>query len=98
MFAAICVVPEARADLCREDLRLFPGREVAACGGFVVVDEVVVRLLCPAALSLVVLARKGAHGGRDGDVGGVVQADLVFPVQAGRRDCRAGQPVQRDVV
>jgi tetratricopeptide (TPR) repeat protein len=89
---------KARADLCREELRPFPGREVAACGGLVVVDEVVVGLLCPAARGLVVLAGEGGHGGRDPDVGGVVQAGLVFPVQAGCRDCRAGQPVQRDVV
>jgi hypothetical protein len=56
---------------------------VAAFVGLVVIDEVVICPLGPAARGLVVLARKDAHGRRDPDVGGVVQAELIFPVQAG---------------
>lgn len=62
------------------------------------VDEVVIRTLCPAPRGLVVLAGKDADGSRDEDVGVVVEAVLIFPVEAGRRNRRACQPVERDVV
>src|SRR5271170_501888 len=90
--------PQARADLFGEDLRLFPGREVAAPVGLVVVDEVVIGPLGPAPRGLVALAGKGADGRRDRHIDRVVEGDLVFPVQAGRGDRRVRQPVQRDVV
>jgi hypothetical protein len=90
--------PEARPDLCREHLWLLPRCEVPTFAGLVVVDEVVVGPLRPALGGLVVLAGEGAHGRRDGNVGGVVQGDFVLPVQAGRGDSSVGQPVERDVV
>jgi hypothetical protein len=68
---------EARADFFCEDLRLFPSREVAALAGLVVVDEVVVCALGPAARGLIALAGEGADGRRDENADGVVQADLV---------------------
>src|SRR5215469_11321641 len=61
---------------------------LAGLAGLLVVDEVVVGPLGPAARGLVVLAGKSGHGGRDPDVGGVVQAGFAFPVQAPRRDRR----------
>ena len=69
--------PEARADLFREDLRLFPGREVAALVGLVVIDEVVIGPLGPAPRGLIALAGEGAYGGRDGYIDGVVETELV---------------------
>lgn len=71
---------------------------MAAFIGLVEVDEVVIRLLCRAGRGLVVLAGKGAHGRRGKDVGGVVEAERIFPVQAGRRNRRVGQPVEGDGV
>src|SRR6516162_9088104 len=48
--------PEAGANLFREELRLFPGREVAASVELVVMDEVVgIRALCPAPRRLIEL-------------------------------------------
>src|SRR5271170_5728480 len=90
--------PQARADLFGEDLRLFPGREVAALVGLVVIDEVVIGPLGPDPRGLITLAGKGAHGRRDGNTDGVVEGELILPVQASRRDRRIRQPVQRDVV
>ena len=54
----------------------------------VIVDEFVIRPLCPAARGLVVFTRKDAHGGRDGDVSCVVKAEVQFPIEASRRNCR----------
>ena len=53
-------------------MRLFPCRKVPAFVDFVVVDELVIRLLRPTPRGLIVLARKDGHGSWDGDVGGVV--------------------------
>ena len=54
-----------------EKFRLLPGREVPAFVDLVVVDELVIRPLCPTPRRLIVLAGKDAHGSRNGDVGGV---------------------------
>ena len=61
---------------------MFPGRIVPAFVDIVVIDEFVIRPLCPAPRRLIVLAGKDAYGSRDRDVGGVVNADLVFPIEA----------------
>src|SRR5215471_11006779 len=79
---------ERRADLFGEELRLFPGGEVAALGDLVVVDEVGVGPFGPGARRLVLLVREDARGHRDGDALGVEEAELVFPVQTRRRDPR----------
>jgi hypothetical protein len=55
---------------------------VPAFADLVEVDEVVIRTLCPGPWGLVVLAEKDADGSRDGDVGVVVEAELIFPVEA----------------
>src|SRR2546427_4900967 len=57
---------EALADLCDEELGLFPCREVPAFREPIVMDELRIRLLRPAPGGLIELIRKGAHGGRDG--------------------------------
>src|SRR5262244_147636 len=89
---------ERRADLFGEELRLFPGGEVAAPVDLVVVDEVGVGPLGPAARRLILLAGEDARGHRDGHALGVEEAELVFPVQTRRRDPGVRHPVERDVV
>src|SRR5215218_3339539 len=90
--------PERRADVFCEQLRLFPGGEVAAPVVLVVVDEVGVRLLGPAPRNPVELVGEGAHADRDRDALGGEETTLVLPVEASRGDPRVGQPVERDVV
>src|SRR5215472_1204459 len=80
--------PERRADLFGEQLRLFPGGEVAALVDLVVVDEVGVGPFGPAPRCLILLAGKDAHGHRDGDALGVEEAALVLPIETRRRDPR----------
>ena len=89
---------ERRTDLPREEPRLFPGREVPALVERVVVDQLRVGTLGPAARCLILLA--GEHADRHGHRNplGVEEAALVFPIEARRRDARVGQPVERDVV
>src|SRR5206468_90591 len=53
--------PERRLDLGHEELRLLPGREVAAFVELVVVDEVGIRPLRPAPRRRVELVGKDAH-------------------------------------
>jgi hypothetical protein len=55
---------------------------VSAFINLVVVDEVVIRLLCPTLRGLIVLARKDAHVGRDRNVGGVIKVDVTLPTEA----------------
>jgi hypothetical protein len=52
---------QAGSNLGRVDLRLLPGREVAALGSLVEVDELVVRPFRPAARRLVDLGREDGH-------------------------------------
>src|ERR671917_2274946 len=75
-----------RSNLLREDLGLFPRREVAALVDRVEVDEVRIRLLRPASRRLVLLAGKDGYGDRHGDALDVEEAALVFPVETRRRD------------
>src|SRR5215472_7558143 len=89
---------EARADLFGEELRLFPGGEVAALVDLVVVDEVGVGPFGPAARRLILLVGEDARGHRDGHALGVEEATLIFPVQTRRGDPGVRQPVERDVV
>src|SRR5215470_4038115 len=89
---------ERGAKLGTEELRLFPRREVTALVDLVVIDELGIGPLSPAARRLILLAGKDAHGHRDGDALGVEKATLVFPIETGRRDPGVGQPIERDVV
>src|SRR5829696_289064 len=77
---------ERRAELGREELRLFPRREVAALFDLVVVDEFRVCPLRPAPRGLVLLAGEHGHRNGNGDALGVEEAALVFPIEARRRD------------
>src|SRR5258708_37655086 len=83
--------PEGRANFFCEELRLFPGSKVAAFVDLVVVDEVGVRLLSPAARGLIDLARKDAHASRDCDFLCVEEAERVVPVQTTRRNAQVRQ-------
>ena len=63
--------PEARANLLREEFRLFPGRKVAAFLHLVVMDQFGKRTLCPAPRGWIEFVREDAHGNRDGDAFGI---------------------------
>src|SRR5690242_631513 len=76
---------ERRADLFSEELRLFPGGEVAALVDLVVVDEVGVGPFGPASRRLILLVREDARGHRDGHALGVEEATPVFPSTDGTR-------------
>src|SRR6185436_12286114 len=41
---------------------------------------------------------KSAHRNRDGHTLRSEKRELVFPIQSSRRNCRARQPIERDVV
>src|SRR5262252_8479709 len=70
---------ERCAQFFGEQLRLFPGGEVAASFGFVEVDQVVVGLLGPAAWRLDVLLREHRDGRWEGDVAGALKFRPVTP-------------------
>src|SRR5215212_2036907 len=72
---------EAVANLFREQLRLFPGREVAALVELVVVDEVGICLLGPTPRHLIEIVRKDAHGYGHGDALRVEEAKRVLSVE-----------------
>jgi len=97
--------PERGTDLRREQLRLFPGGEVAALLDLVEVGEAGVDRLDPAARGGPDLAGERREADRHGDRRRRLaarkrcgQRSSVLPVRPGRRRCGAGQPVQRDVV
>lgn len=71
---------------------------MAAFVVLLVIDEFGINSLCPAPRGLKDLARKGAKGGRDGDVFRGKKAERVFPIDTSRGDRRVRQPVERDVV
>ena len=77
---------------------MFPDREVAAFINLVVINQLVIRALCPTPRVFIVFARKDGHRSRDGDVDGVVKADLIFPIETSGRNRGIGQPVERDIV
>src|SRR5215213_5941124 len=90
---------EPYAHLIHQKLRLFPRRKVPALVELVVVDEVGIRPLRPAARGLILLVRKDAYRNRDGDVlGAKVGLREPVPIKTRRRDCCVRQPEQRDVV
>src|SRR5690349_1520022 len=66
--------PERRAQLGHEERRLLPRREVAALRERVVVNELRIRALRPAARRRVDLVGEGAHGDRDLDAPRVEEA------------------------
>src|SRR5499425_3646534 len=76
--------PEARANLFREDLGLFPGREMAALVDLVVMDELGIRLLRPTARQRIELVRENAHGNRDRHPPDAEEPLPVLPVEAAR--------------
>ena len=61
-------------------------------------NQLRVRLFRPTARGGVNLVRKDAHGHGNGEVLGREKVELVFPIQARRRNGRVRQPVERDVV
>src|SRR5262245_15467581 len=93
---------QARANLLRKELRLFPGSEVAALVELVVVNELGIRSLHPASRGWIKLIRKDADGNRDGDAFDTEKAEIPasepLPVEPGRGNPRIRQPGQRDVV
>src|SRR5258707_13780304 len=90
--------PEARANLVREDLWLFPGRKVAALVDLVVVDELGECPLRPTPRGRIELVRKDAHGNRDGDALDAEIRKLALPVEAGRSKEPVSPPRVRDAV
>ena len=77
---------------------MFPRREVAALVDLVVIDEPGIGPLSPAPRGLILLARKDAHGHRNGDALGVEKATLVFPIETRCGHTRVRQPIKCDVV
>src|SRR5580658_7384918 len=72
---------EARANLFGKELRLFPGREVAAFLHLVVVNQFGIRPLCPAPRRRIEFVRKDAHGRWDHDpLDGEERRALVLPI------------------
>src|SRR3954464_15142080 len=89
---------EPVAQLGGVQLRLLPGGEVPAALDLVVVDEVGVCLLAPAARRVDDVVGEDAHGHGNGDVPDGGPAGLVLPVDARRGDPRVRQPEEGDVV
>ena len=94
---------EGCAHIGHEERRLFPGREVCAFGMVAVVDELHIRLLCPALRRLINFFSKRAHAHRKLDASRVEEAAcrqimLRVPVKTRRRDRGICQPIERDVV
>src|SRR5262245_30468900 len=97
--------PEGRSHLFGEQLRLFPGGEVATLVDLVEVDQIGVDLLRPAARRLEDLAREHREGHREREFGrllpgrkGSKYASCVLPVQPRGRGGGVRQPIQGDVV
>src|SRR5271165_3779839 len=61
-------------------------------------DQIGIRPLRPTSRGLIVLAGKNAHGGWDGDVGGVIKIEVKFPIETSRRNGRVRQPVECEVI
>ena len=69
-----------------------------AFGQAVAVDEVGIRLLCPAPRRRVELVGKDAHGSRQLHAFRGKESELAFPVQASRGNGGVRQPIERDIV
>jgi hypothetical protein len=67
---------ERGPELFREELGLFPRREMTAFVDLVVIDEIGVRPLGPAPWSLILLAREDGNRYRNGDALGVKKPPL----------------------
>src|SRR5215213_1628463 len=90
---------EPYAHLIHQKLWLFPRRKVPALVELVVMDELGIRSLGPAARGLILLVRKDAYRNRDGDVlGSQVGLGEPLPIKTSRRDRRVRQPEERGVV
>src|SRR5689334_2315209 len=85
-----------------EQVRLFPGREVAALGEAPIMEQLGIGLFGPALRRLVDLIGEGADGHRNLDAPDVEKAALVhmgiIPVKPRRGDGGVGQPVEGDIV
>ena len=75
-----------RANVFGEELRLFPGRKVSAHVVLLVKHQFGIRLFRPALRRRIDLVGKRAHASRDLHARNVEEAELVFPVEARRRD------------
>src|ERR1700741_3048341 len=80
--------PQPRPHFFGKQLRLFPRRKMPTLVEPVVVNEVVIGALGPATRRLIVLARKDADGGGDGNIGGGEEVEMGLPIKARRRDPR----------
>src|ERR1700683_5375281 len=84
--------PKPRANSFDKQLRLCPSREVSALVELVVVDQLGIGPLGPAARSLVELVGERAHGNRDRDAFNTKKVERtgleLFPVETGRRNPR----------
>jgi hypothetical protein len=94
---------ERRSNLLTEDLRLFPGREVTALGGFMEVVQRGMGLPWPAFRRAIDLVREHRDRDRHFDLIGLLCRGakvvvVIFPVEAGRGGAAVGEPVERDVV
>jgi hypothetical protein len=61
-------------------------------------DELGIRAFRPTPWRFILLARKNAHGHRNGDALGIEKTTLVFPIETRCRGPRVCQPIERDVV
>src|ERR1700681_3516264 len=90
---------EPRAHFTDEDLRLFPGRKVAAFVDPVLVNEFGIRTLCPAPRGWIEFVREDAHGTRDGDAFRIeIPFARLLPIETSARKRCVRQPGDRDVV
>src|SRR5215831_13221209 len=96
--------PKCFSKLAREQLRLLPGREVAAFVDFVEIGQVGISTMSPRIRRTVDVF--GEHGDRDRKLDlrrlprsrarGI--ASTVFPVEARGRGRGVGEPIKRDVI
>src|SRR5581483_2242158 len=90
--------PEAGSHFCREQLRLLPGGEMAACLQPVVVHELWIRALRPAPRRLVELIGEHAYCNGNGHSLRGEEGQLTLPIKTSRRNAGVGQPVERHIV
>src|SRR5579884_1687040 len=70
----------------RKHFRLLPRRKMSAFGEFVEMDEFEIRLFRPTSRSLIELVGKDADGCRNRYALNIEKTELVFPIQARRRN------------
>src|SRR5262249_25123767 len=87
------------AKLLREKLWLFPGGEVAAAIGRIVVDETGIGAFGPTPRRLNNFTGKCGDGGWNVNISsGREQVAAAFPIETCRRDASARQPIERDII